>query len=84
VHPPKVLATVINEAAAIRVVFPKHTRKHLARVMNRPIGWAVESYYRRFSAAHRRDLARALLAEMDAQDVERKALRRILAQWASE
>lgn len=74
----------MNEAAAIRAVLPKHTPKLLSRLMGVPFNTAHEWLYRRFSAARRQQLARALLSEMDKQDVERSALRRRLVEWAGE
>lgn len=73
----------MNEAAAVRAVMPRNTMKRLARMLNMPLDTARHNLYRRFSAARRQELARALLAEMDQQDVERTALRRRLAEWAS-
>lgn len=74
----------MNEAVAIRTIFPKHAPKLLARSMGVPPGTAHEWFYRRFSSSRRAELAKALLSEMDRQDVERSALRRRLAEWAAE
>jgi hypothetical protein len=74
----------VNEAAAIRAVYPRHTMKSLARKMGVPLDTARHWLYRHFNTAQRRELARALLKEMDEQDVGRSALRRTLAEWASE
>lgn len=83
--PHKTVEIVSNAvASAVRGVFPRHAEKELARLMNKSLGWAHEVLYRRFSSAHRRDLARALLREMEKQDVARIALRRQLATWAAE
>lgn len=74
----------VNEAAAIRAVLPQHPAKRLARLLGLPLGTAHEWIYRRFSTARRVELARALLEEMNRQEVERTALRRRLAEWAAE
>ena len=75
---------MIDEAAAVRAVYPRNTMKELARLLGMPLDTARHSLYRRFSSARRRELAQALLAEMDAQEVERDAVRRRLAEWAAE
>lgn len=74
----------VSDTAAIRGVFPRHPVKRLARLLSVPLGTAHEWMYRRLSNSRRREVARALLAEMDRQDVERSALRYRLAQWAAE
>ena len=74
----------LTDSQVIRAAYPTHTVKRLARTMSVPIETARHWLYRRLSSARRHELAVALLAEMDAQDVERSALRRRLAQWASE
>ena len=74
----------MNEAIAIRTVLPKHTRKRLARLMSVPFSTTHEWLYRRFSTTRRQELARALLAEMEEQEVARSAVRRQLAAWAAE
>lgn len=74
----------MSEAAAIRVVYRSHAMKEVARLMDVPVDTARTWIYRHFSTARRRELARALIAEMDAQDVERDAVRRQLAEWAAE
>ena len=76
-------AGMSDEAAAIRAVYPRHTMKRLAKLLGMPLETARHSLYRRFSSARRRELAVALLSEMDAQEVERTAVRRRLAEWAA-
>lgn len=71
-------------AAAIRAVWPRDTMKLLARSMDVPLDTARHWLYREMSAKRRRELALALLAEMDAQEVGRSALRRRLAEWAGD
>src|SRR5258707_884291 len=71
----------VTEADAIRAVYPRHAMKRLALVMCVPIDTARHWLFRRFSASRRRELALALLVEMDAQDAEREAIRRQLALW---
>ena len=80
----RIAIPMIDEAAAIRAVYPRHTMKMLARLLGMPLDTARHSLYRHFSSARRRELAVALLAEMDAQEVERDAVRRRLAEWAAE
>jgi hypothetical protein len=74
----------MTEAGAIRGVYPASAMKRLARLMDVPIDTARHWLYRNFNPAQRQQLARALLVEMDRQDVERTALRRRLAEWAAE
>lgn len=74
----------MTEADAVRAVYPRHTMKALARATGAPLDTARHWLYRHFNPAQRRHLATTLLAEMDRQDVDRSALRRRLAQWASE
>lgn len=74
----------MTEADALRAVYPRNTMKRLALMTGAPLDTARHWLYRHFSPAHRKELARALIEEMDRQDVERGALRRRLAQWASE
>lgn len=68
------------DAAVIRQVMPRETVKRLARLMAVPLGTAHEWVYRNLSAARRRELAVALLAEMDRQDQSRAAIRQRLEQ----
>lgn len=72
----------ISEIA--RAVHPRDTLKWLARRLDVPIGTARHWLYVKFSSDRRRELARALLDEMDQQDLERSAIRRTLARWAAE
>lgn len=74
----------VTEAGAIRAVYPRHTMKRLARAMGVPLDTARHWLYRHFNPAQRRDLARTLLADMDREDIGRSAIRRQLAEWASE
>ena len=73
----------MTDAGTIRAVYPRHTMKLLARAMGVPLDTARTWLYRHLSSARRVELATALLAEMDKQDVERTAVRRRLAQWAA-
>lgn len=73
----------VNEADAIRAVYPRHSMKWLARKMGVPLDTARHWLYRHFNEAQRKELAKALLKEMDEQDVQRSALRRTLAEWAA-
>lgn len=68
----------------VRKLHPKDTLKWLARVLDVPFGTAKHWLYVKFSSARRRELAAALLAEMDREDIERSAIRRTLARWAME
>lgn len=74
----------MTDAEVLRAALPASTMKMLARVTGRPIDTARTWLYRRFNPAQRRELAAALLAEMDRQDVRRDAARRRLAEWAAE
>lgn len=74
----------MSAAADLQTVYPGCGTKRLARRMGRPLATVRDWTYRRLSSARRAELARALLAEMDTQDVERTALRRRLAEWAAE
>jgi hypothetical protein len=73
----------MTDAADIRAVYPRHTMKLVALLMGVPLDTARTWLYRHLSSARRVELATALLAEMDRQDVERTAVRRRLAAWAS-
>jgi hypothetical protein len=73
----------MSEAAAIRVVYPRYTMKLLARRMGLPLDTARHWLYRNLCPARRRELALALLAEMDRQDAEERAdARRQLTEMA--
>lgn len=78
------MESAATSIADVHVVWPGGGTKRLARRMDVPVGTVKDWLYRRLSSARRRELARALLDEMDAQDVERTALRRRLAEWAAE
>ncbi len=79
---PEQIYDQITEAEAIRAIYPRDTLKRLARSLRMPIGTARHNLYQKFSSQRRREMARALLVEMDMQDVERTAIRRRLAEWA--
>lgn len=74
----------MNEADAIRAVCPRHSMKWLARTLGVPLDTARHWLYRHFNGVQRKELAKALLKEMDEQDAGRSTLRRTLAEWASE
>lgn len=74
----------MSDAAIIRTVLPKHGPKRLARLMGVKLGTAHEWVYRRISATRRRELALALLAELDRQDTERADVRDRLLEMAGE
>lgn len=74
----------MTDGQLIRAAQPRDTMKWLARTTGAPIDTARHWLYRHFNPAQRRQVAAALLAEMDRQDVERTALRRRLAEWAAE
>lgn len=63
----------MSEASAIRVVYPRYTMKLLARRMGLPLDTARHWLYRNLCPARRRELALALLAELDRQDAEERA-----------
>ncbi len=70
----------VTDESVIRGVLPQHGPKRLARLVGVPIETARSWYYRHLSAARRRQVALALLAEMDAQDMRRIELRRRLGE----
>lgn len=74
----------MTDAEIVRAVYPRNTMKRLARTAGAPIDTARHWLYRHFSPAQRKELARALLAEMDEQEVGRTVVRRRLAEWAAE
>jgi len=68
----------ICDSELIRVVYPRNTLKHLARLLNAPIDTARHLLYRRFSHSRRRELAHKLLAELNRQDALRATVRQQL------
>lgn len=84
-HSNRVVAdSAMTDAELIRAVQPRHTMKWLARTTGAPLETARYWLYRHFNPAQRRQVAAALLAEMDRQDIDRAAMRRRLASWAAE
>lgn len=81
--PGETTVTTTNEAV-IRAVLPRNGPKLLARLLDSPIETARHWYYKHLSASRRREVALALLAEMDRQDAERANLRLQLRTIASE
>jgi hypothetical protein len=65
----------MSDEAVVRAVLPRNGPKHLARLLAVPLETARHWYYRNLSAGRRREVALALLAELDAQDRQRAALR---------
>jgi hypothetical protein len=77
--------TQADAAALVRVVFPRHTAKRLARLMGAETATARYWLHRRFSRARRRELGARLLAELDRQDMqERAAARQRLSEIAGD
>lgn len=72
----------MTDAEVIRAVFPKHTMKRLARLMNVPLDTARHWLYRNLSPMRRRDVALALLAKWDEEDRQRAACRVFLEKMA--
>lgn len=68
----------VSDAEIIRAVFPRHTAKLLARAMNAPIATARSWLYRSLSSTRRRELALALIAQIDREDAERALVRACL------
>jgi hypothetical protein len=68
----------MTEAELIREVFPRHSMKLLARLLDVPIDTARHLLYRKFSAARRRELALKLLRDLDEQETKRMGVRRQL------
>lgn len=73
----------VNDAAIVRAVLPRHTAKRLAALMNVPLGTAHEWLYRTFSASRRREIAMALIAQLDREDEQRQVYRRQLTRMAA-
>ena len=73
-----------TDIAVIRGVLPRNGPKHLARLMAVPVETARHWYYKHLSAVRRRELALALLTEMDAQDARRATWREHLQCVAGE
>jgi hypothetical protein len=67
-------------AALIREVYPRHTMKHLARVMNVPLDTARHWLFRKFTPDFERtcELCLKLLGELDQQERHRQEVRRQL------
>lgn len=68
----------MTEAELIRAVFPRHTVKLLARMMDVPFPTARHWVHVHFSAARRHELATKLLVEFGRQDERRAAVRQQL------
>jgi len=66
-----------------RLVYPRHTMKRLALAMNVPLDTARHWIYRGIAPRRRRELALALIAELDAQDGDRERLRLRLVDLAT-
>jgi hypothetical protein len=66
----------MTDAAVIRAVYPSGTMKRLARLMGVPLDTARHWLFRKVSAARRRELALALLRELDEQDRNERAAAR--------
>lgn len=62
-------------AADIRAAFPNHTMKQLARALGAPIDTARALLYRGVWPSRRREVALAIIAELDKQDAERARVR---------
>lgn len=77
-------AALLSDASLIREVWPRNTMKRLALTLGVPLDTARHWLYREISPARRRQIAEALLVEMDRQEVSRAALRRRLAEWAGQ
>lgn len=73
----------MSDGDVIRAVYPRDTMKRVARLMDVPLDTARHWIYRNLSAARRKELGDALIAELDSQQVGLIALRRRLAQWAA-
>jgi hypothetical protein len=74
----------VTDSTVIRAVLPRNPVKRLARLLGVPFETAKHWTYREVSVSRRRELALALLAEMDEQEVARGAIRRRLAIWAGD
>lgn len=72
----------MNDQMAIRGVLPDNGPKRLARLLGAPFETARYFFYKHLSAARRREVALALLAEMDRQERSRAAIRQHLLEMA--
>lgn len=73
----------MSEAALIRAVLPQHTAKRLAQLMGHSLKTAQHWLYYGPACNRRRELAQALLAELDREDADRRELRRRLSDMAA-
>jgi len=80
----KMAESAVTDSAVIRAALRPHGPKRLARLMDVPVRTAKHWLYHGPSSRRRREMALALLAEMEREEVERTAICRVLAQWAAE
>jgi hypothetical protein len=83
VHIHKSGESTVTEAALIRVALPRHTAKRLARLMGCSTETAKHWLYYGPAWRRRRELAQALIAEMDREDAAREEARRRLVEMAA-
>lgn len=69
---------VTIDSADLHEIYPGGWQKRLARRMGEPINTVRSWFYKHMSTTRTVELARALLAEMDAQEPRRAAVRRKL------
>lgn len=77
----KVSESAMNEIVAVRILFPKHTSKRLAQIMDVPIGTAREWLYERMSSARRRELAEALKVECQRRHEQVSSIESAIELW---
>ena len=75
---------LLSDQDILRAVLPHATAKRLARLMGAPLETARCWLYRNLSASRRQEIARALLAELDAEDARRALLREHLVRMVGE
>lgn len=66
---------ILTDRAIMRAVLPTNGPKRLAQLLGAPIETARTWYYRTLSSSRRREIALALLKELDAENARRAAVR---------
>ena len=74
----------MSEADLVRVVYPQHTMKRLARLMGVPLDTARHWLYRHFPAARAQELAIKLLRELDEKEAAEARARELLQAMAGD
>lgn len=74
----------MNDQAVLRAVLPSNGPKLLARLLGSPVETARHYFYRHLSASRRREVALALLAELDRQERRLAVVRQHLEQMVGD